>query len=145
MQRVVQPITAGIAGKDPTGSITTVSRWCQPNDQEPRTRVTEARDWPTPVFLPSELALPKSRNLGAMSPQPGTELACGYEAGQPGKGAVGQGQQIWVLVGEAQEQAFGAARGLGFYLGEDGKVGGTVGTTGVGYQSPDFDRQPRLR
>jgi hypothetical protein len=90
MQGVVQPITAGITGKDPTRPIPTVSRWCQPNDQEARTWVTEARDWPAPVLLPSELAFSKARNLGAMGPQPGTELACGNEAGQPGK--VGGGQ-----------------------------------------------------
>jgi hypothetical protein len=57
MQRVVQPITAGITGKDPTGPVTAVSRWCQSNDQEPRTRVTEAGDGTAPVFLLSEFAL----------------------------------------------------------------------------------------
>jgi hypothetical protein len=86
MQRGVQPITTGVAGKDPSGSITAVSRRGQPDNQQLRIRVAESRNRAAPVFLSGKFPFPNSRNLAAVGPKPGTQLARGNPVCQAGKG-----------------------------------------------------------
>lgn len=85
MQRVVQPIAAGVSGKYPTRTIATVSRRCQSHDKQLCAGITKPGHGPAPVLLSGKLAFANSGNLGAVSPQSGTELACGNEVGQPGE------------------------------------------------------------
>lgn len=142
MQRVVQPVTAGIAGKYSASPIAAVSRRCQANDQQSGVWVTEPRNWTTPIFLLSKFSFAKSCDLGAVGPKSRTELACGDTVGQPGKGRRGDGEQVGILVRQTQEEALGASCCLRLYLGKNRQVGCTGGTTRVGYQPAYFNRQP---
>ena len=83
MQGVVQPITAGVAGKHPAGPVSAVSRGCQPDDEQPRARVAEPRDWTAPVFLSGKLPFPQLGYLSAVRPESRTEFAGGNQVCQP--------------------------------------------------------------
>lgn len=52
VQRLVEPITASITGKHPSGSIAAVSSRCQSDNQQPGVRITKARQWFCPITCP---------------------------------------------------------------------------------------------
>ena len=54
MHRPEQPIARAIAGEHPPGAVGAVGRRRQAEHQDPRLRIAEAGDRPTPVHLVAE-------------------------------------------------------------------------------------------
>ena len=52
VQRLVQPITAPVAGKHTSGPVAAVSGRCQSDNQQSGVRITEARQWFCPITYP---------------------------------------------------------------------------------------------
>src|SRR6266566_4477292 len=57
VQRLVQPVAARVPREHPAGAVRAVRRGRQAHDQEPRARVTEGGDGPTPIVPLGELGL----------------------------------------------------------------------------------------
>lgn len=75
MERIVQPITTGVAGKHPAGSVPAMRRGRQTHDEQPRIRISKTRYRPAPIFLFGEFPLAPARSIGAVRPESGAELA----------------------------------------------------------------------
>jgi hypothetical protein len=75
IQRMVQPIAAGVAGEYPTGPVAPVSRGCQTDDQKARVGVAKTGHRPPPILLVGELPFASAGHLGAMRPESRAELA----------------------------------------------------------------------
>src|SRR2546430_15948304 len=71
MQRLVQPITARVSREHAPGAVRSVRRRCEPDDEQPRIRIAEARDRLPPVLPVAKLRLLFSGDAAAMGPQPG--------------------------------------------------------------------------
>jgi hypothetical protein len=92
MQRRPQEVAAGVAGEDPTGSIAAVGRRREPEQQDPRIRITEARDGPAPVRLVAEPGDPLPRDSLAPFDQPRAPAALddlGLDLGQGSPSCLG--------------------------------------------------------
>jgi hypothetical protein len=51
VERRVEPVARAVAGEHPAGPVRTVRRRSEPDDDDPRARVAEARDRSAPVAL----------------------------------------------------------------------------------------------
>src|SRR5262245_63634752 len=77
VQRLVQPVTAAVAGEDTAGAVAAVRGRRQADDQEPRPRVAEARHRPAPVFPVAVAFDLLACHLLTVSHEPGAEGATG--------------------------------------------------------------------
>src|SRR2546422_1040454 len=70
MQRLVQPITARVSREHAPGAVRSVRRRCEPDDEQPRIRIAEARDRRPPVLPVAKLPFLVSGDAAAIGPQP---------------------------------------------------------------------------
>src|SRR6266480_46445 len=75
VQRLVQPVAAGIPREHPAGAVRPVRRGRQAHDQQSRARVTKRGDGPAPIVPVAELALLVAGDAATVGTQPGTALA----------------------------------------------------------------------
>src|SRR3989442_15135156 len=87
VERLVKPAPALIAGEDTPRPVPSVRRRSEPDDQEPRARIAEPRNRPTPVDLIAEGALLVAGDSLAVPPQPRAPLARDHRQLDPCEGA----------------------------------------------------------
>ena len=76
VESAIQPFSAAISGEGASRAVASVGRGSQADDEDPRVRVPESRDRPTPVIPIAEGGAFRAGDLLAVSHEPRTLATC---------------------------------------------------------------------